>query len=393
MLARFCLVGSLLLTLPGGILRLTQATAAEPQPGLRLMVAGPEEVVFDDRQSHCAIRQFPDSPARAVREANGGLVLFATFETNWFLTGPDWKSLAAPCRSSGHAAQNPDPRMLDDKYWIQALHSTNGVDFIALGSHEYLGVRHPGRCNHRTSGTMAPPCWYSSITQYVANGNAQHFAPAKVAPVVATPQVPFDPGSIKRVGYFTASNIVSDREYRYVLIFAEGSQAQERGNCLFRSQLAPGPTRWLGWDGTDFTVDLSNVPQPGTDAAARCRPVAGLPQEARGLVRHAPTGAWIAVYSGRIGQNTGVVYSVSDSLTQWRQETMLLDAPLTRRDPECAPVYRYPSIIDHGAPGFAFESVGAAAYLYGIKILLEGCRPVARQITRIPLRIEGGAKH
>ena len=119
------------------------------------------------------------------------IVLFATFETNWFLTGRNWSNLTASCRSSGQAAQNPNPRSLDDKYWIQALYSTNGLNFIALGSHEYLGGRHPGMCNHTKSSTMAPPCWYSSITQYVSKGDAKHFVPAQAAPVVATPQRPF----------------------------------------------------------------------------------------------------------------------------------------------------------------------------------------------------------
>ena len=365
------------------------AAAPESRPATAptLQIVGEEEVVFSTKGDGCPLRQFPDSPARAVREAEGSIVLFATFENNWYLRGADWKSLKADCLSAGHGARNADPRALDDKYWIQALSSTDGKNFVALGSHEYLGTRHGGNCRIRTGRTMEPACWYSSITQYVSLGSARHFARAAEAPVVATPQMAFDPQGTKRVGYFTTSNIVTDGAYRYVLIFAEGSETQRRGNCLFRAPVSPLVSAWKAWDGAAFSVDLSALPAATGDKPAACKPVAGLPHEVRGLVRHGPSGTWIAVYSGRVGARTGVVYSTSRDLLTWSAGSLLLDAPLTRRDPDCAAVYRYPSVIDQTAPGFTFETVGERAWLYGVKINLAACKPVSREIVRVPIAI------
>jgi hypothetical protein len=363
--------------------------AVDSRPTLR--VAGPEEVVFDDSRSDCSIRQLPDSPARAVRQANGEIVLFATFETNWYLIGPNWDSLGAVCKSAGHAAQNADPKAVDDKYWIQALHTLNGRDFIALGSHEYLGTRHPGMCNYTAPPTAAPPCWYSSITQYVSRGDAMNFVPADVERVVAIPQVPFDPNGVKRIGYFTTSNIVAKDGYRYVLIFATESANQKQGNCLFRSKLSDGPSKWLAWNGSEFAVDLSHVASPATKEQATCQPVHGLGHEARGLLWWPQENVWLTVYTGRIGNKTGLVAATSKDMLNWGNEQLILEAPMTRREPDCAPVYRYPSIIDHDVPGFAFETIEKRPYLYSTKILLKGCRQSARQIVRIPLKI--GASH
>jgi hypothetical protein len=361
--------------------------AASVESKLSLQIAGPEEVIFDDRQSNCPIRQFPDSPARAVRQANGDIVMFATFETNWFLTGANWDSLGAICKSAGQASQNADPKTIDDKFWIQALHSLNGRDFIALGSHEYLGSRHPGMCNYTTTGTQAPPCWFSSITQYESRGDARNFVPASVGRVVATPQIPFDPDNLKRIGYFTTSNIVSMGEYRYALIFASESSVQKSGNCLFRSRLTDGPSAWLGWNGSEFAADLSQVPAEIAKQPVNCQPVRGLGHEARGLVWNPQTELWVTTYTGRIRDKTGIVVATSRNMFDWGNEQMLFEAPLTRRDPDCTPVYRYPSIIDHDAPKFAFETIEKRPYLYSVKILLGGCRQTARQIVRAPLRI------
>jgi hypothetical protein len=81
------------------------------------------------------------------------------------------------------------------------------------------------------------------------------------------------------------------------------------------------------------------------------------------------------------------VYSTSSDLLNWSDGRLLLDAPLTRREPDCSHVYRYPSIIDHTAGGFTFETVGDTAFLYGVKIIMERCRPIGRQVTRIPISI------
>jgi hypothetical protein len=348
-----------------------------------------EEVIFDSRKARCGVDQFPDSPTRAIREAGGEIVLFATFETNWFMAGRDWTRLRAACASAGRGRQNPDPRVVDDKFWIQALYTKNGRDVLALGSHEYLGTRHPGRCKVSQPEGQRPPCWFSSITQYISIGDARHFRPAPSASIVAAPQQEYSPESARRVGFFTTSNIIRQGDYLYVLIYGEGMEGQPTGNCLFRTERSGGASRWYGWDGADFTIDLSTL---GANRGKVCKPVEGLNHEARGLVRHRDSGKFVTVFTSRDKSATGVFYSVSDDMTRWSPQQLLLEAPLTRQDPDCKPVYRYPSLIDHQAPEPAFESIGNRTFLYSVKILLDECRQSGRLITRIPVTITGGGR-
>jgi hypothetical protein len=370
------------LTLESGLVCAQTAPGISPEKGER------EETIFDDRRSTCQLRQLPDSPTRAVRQADGEIVLFTTFENNWFMDGRDWTGLKAHCASAGRGAENPDPNVVDDKYWIQALHTLDGKSFIALGSHEYLGGRHPGKCKVAATKANPFPCWYSSITQYYSRYDAKHFLPPKANYIVARPQIPFDPTKASRVGFFTTSNIVSDGRYRYVLVYSEGAEGQEKGNCLFRSALTPEPSKWWGWGGSEFSVDLSALSGVG-NARPSCRPVSGLDREIRGLVRHRPTGTWIAIYTGRDGDVTGVFYSVSKDMIHWSRGANILSVAVARTEPDCPPVYRYPSIIDHDAPGFSFDTIGNKAFLYSVKIIFVGCRHYSgRQVVRIPLMIE-----
>jgi hypothetical protein len=363
----------------------TGASAMSSSLVLRIADASQEEVLFDNRTMGCDVAQFPDSPPRAIRETSGDIVLFAAFETNWYLAGRNWAELRAVCASAGHGAQNADPDAMDDKYWIQALYTKNGRDVIALGSHEYNGARHPGQCNALPQNGLPAVCWFSSITQYISMGDARHFQSAQAAPVVAASQEPYSPATLHRVGFFTTSNIIADGEYLYVLIFGEGMKSQPRGVCLFRTERSGGASRWLGWDGSDFAVDLSAV---GTNSGHTCKPVGGLNREIRGLVRHRETGKFVAVFNSREKSHSGVFYAVSDDMKHWDEPHLLLEAPLTREPPDCKAVYRYPSLIDHDGSEPSFESVGKRAFLYSVKILLEDCRPTARLITRIPVTVE-----
>jgi hypothetical protein len=200
--------------------------------------------------------------------------------------------------------------------------------------------------------------------------------------------VRFDSRRVSRTGYFTTSNIVSDGLHRYVLIFQDGIDGQKSGNCLFRASLEDNPTPWRALGSTDFDVDLTLPPSPTQVQAGGCRVLTTLGPEVRSLVRHRTSGLWIAIYNAREGTNTGIYYSVSDDLVNWRGRRLILAVPISREDPSCPPVYRYPSLIDHGAPGFSFDTVGERVHLYVVKIILRECRQSARQIVRVPITID-----
>lgn len=366
------------------------AAAAPSAPSI--IVTGPEEQVFDDRSSDCRIRLLPDSPARAVRRADGSLVLFATHESNWYFAGPTWDTLRPACRSAGAARHDPDPRKLDDSYWIQALFTLDGRRVVALGSHEYGGSRHPGRCAAKAPTEGIAACWYSSITQYESEGDALDFHPAGGNRIVATPQVPFDRNRTGRVGFLTTSNIVADGAWRYVIVSVDGYGAQKSGNCLFRAANEAGATAWRAWDGNGFTVALDRVPEEGArdGAAAACRPL-DLRYQVRGLVRDRRSGTYLAVVLGRGDRRDGpegVYVAASADLLHWTPLRLVLPLAIEFRRDGCPPVYKYPSLIDHDAPGRNFEEVDGAAYLYLVKAQFDRCRYAGRALVRVPVEVD-----
>jgi hypothetical protein len=358
---------------------------------INIVPAGPEQLLISNRDSSCTESQLIDSPARALRRSNGSLVLYATHFNNWYMTGQDWKSIKPVCASSVKGAENPDPAAADDRHWIQALVSDDGIHVVALASQEYMGSRH-GRCNAAPTATQPFPCWYSSITQFESSDGALSFRRSTKNPIVATPQLPFDKNKTGRVGFLTASNIVTDGAWRYVLIYVDGYGRQKAGTCIFRGPKAVAAPSWLGWNGQAFSVELNKIPsrsiREGSEAV--CTPLA-LGSINRGLVRDRISGAWIAVgpyrqhSSGR--DRPGIYYSVSQDLLNWGSPKLLAELTINYQPPSCPPVYKYPSIIDHSAPGFTFDSIGDEANLYLTKVSFANCKYVGRQLVRIPLTV------
>jgi hypothetical protein len=379
----------LLLIIVSLALALSDAFAVEEGPLLR--AAGSEEPVFLGGFPSCKDSFLLDSPARALRRFNGALVLYATHINNWYMAGPDWIKLKPVCASAIQSAENPDPAAVDDHHWIQGLASDDGLHVIALASHEYLGSRH-GQCDAEPTKTQPFPCWFSSITQFESRDGALSFRPATENRIAATPQVPFDKSKTGRMGFLTTSNIVTDGDWRYVLIYVDGYGGQKSGTCIFRAAKSLAAPRWLGWDGQSFRAELDKIAlKPLREGSASgCAPLT-LGSINRGLVRHRASGVWVAVgqYRRHHADNPqpGIYYSLSKDLLHWGEPRLLVELTIGFQVPNCPPVYKYPSVIDHDAPGFAFDTVGDRAYLYLTKVLFENCKYAGRKLVRIPLAV------
>jgi len=357
---------------------------------IRLVSIGEEELVLPNDKKLCDGAILVDSPARAVRRADGKLVVFATHFDNWYLTGRDWNQLATTCASALRGSENPDPQAVDDRHWIQGLMTNDGIHVFALASEEYEGSRH-GRCYAASSKVQPSPCWYSSITQFESTDGAFSFRPSSPNRIVATPQVSFDSHEKKRVGFFTTSNIVANGEWWYVLIYVEGYGHQQSGTCIFRAPRSAKSPRWLGWDGNDFVAELDRVAQArvdGADVRRECLPIS-LGSINRGLVRDRASGQWIAVgpYREKSSGRQGIYYSVSENLLKWSVPEILIELSISFDGSRCPSVYKYPSLIAHDAPGFNFDSVGDRAYLYLTKVMFKDCSYSGRELVRIPVAI------
>jgi hypothetical protein len=132
------------------------AFAAAP-PLAAVTVIGPPEVVFAAPKDACDGHDAPDAPARAFRDAKGEVVLFATHYRNRALRGKGLDQLKLDCRVVLEASGREDPAAYDDKSWITATWTDDGVRVEALVHHEYQANHHPGRC--KAGNYMA--CWYS----------------------------------------------------------------------------------------------------------------------------------------------------------------------------------------------------------------------------------------
>src|SRR5690606_10079715 len=87
------------------------------------------------RADACDGDDIPDAPARAFRDAVGGIVMFGMHHVNRALRGPDFDSLRLDCAvilASGHRG---DPALYDDYSWIAATWTEDGRHATALVHH------------------------------------------------------------------------------------------------------------------------------------------------------------------------------------------------------------------------------------------------------------------
>ena len=344
------------------------------------------EVVFRWADQRCADDWIPDSPARAVRRTDGSILLMATHYTNGVMTGPDFESLRPDCSVVSRGAENPDPAAFDDRYWIQALLPTGGGRLLAIGSHEFLGARHAGRC--RITDRRRPHCWYSALTLVEADESALVFRPRVASHVLAAPSSHFDPSATRRTGIFTATNIVRDGDWYYFLAWVELGELQ--GACLFRAHHAD-PTQWRAlregrFEGTFPSAYADGVADRRCDIVGRGT-LLNIP---RSVVRIDSLGRWAAVFivpDGR-AHPEGIYVSYSTDLRQWSAPRLVARTEEAADGRNCRAVYQYPSLIDHDSRSDLFDTGSSEPYLYLTRFNKVSCRGgLDRDLVRIRLRL------
>ena len=112
------------------------------------------------------------------------------------------------------------------------------------------------------------------------------------------------------------------------------------------------------------------------------------------LVRHAPSGAYVALFiSGNPAGDAELPWAVfsagSWDLVHWSPPRLVI--PVARFDtiacPRSAPL-AYPSLIDPSSPSVNFDTVGDRAQLFLTRFNLEGCRTsLDRDLIRMPVSL------
>ena len=349
------------------------APAAEP-PLAAVTLVGAAETVFSAKRDACDGDDVPDAPVRAFRDPDGAITMFGLHTKNRALRGPDFGHLKIDCAPTMPSKGDPDPAAYDDASWITATWTEDGRRVQALVHHEYQANTHPGRCSRKEY--LA--CWYNTLVA-VSSGNAGRNWDRPEPPVVVA-AAPFrqEVGQGRHRGFFNPSNIFGGGRYRYFISSTTGWTGQDGGACLFRTSDPADPSAWRAFDGKDFTRRFGDPYRNGGDSKP-CKTIWPFPAPVGSVVRHRPTGAWLAVFQAAASADTfpeaGFYTTSSRDLLTWDKPRLLL-AGKTLYDDPCTSGGRlisYPSLIDPAAEGRNFDDVGAAADLYYATLRVDGC--------------------
>lgn len=362
----------------------------------RVPDGAPPEMVFDWKSEACEPWDVPDSPARAWVGEDGRVRLLAAHHRNRVAVGPNLDRVGHRCRVVFEAGHRDDPARFDDYGWLVSPYSPDGRTVYGLVHNEFHGHRRRALCPK--GDYMA--CWWNALTFTVStDGGGSFSSPGRY---VAGVPYRFRGDLGRRAGVFAPSNIVRHDSWYYVAAFAEAIGEQRRGVCLMRTRDLRDAASWRAWDGDDFTVRFAD---PYRDAGAEreagrhvCAPLSptSLPFTVSSLVRHRPSGLWIAVMAGKRAERpggeavSGIWISTSPDLLDWSRPDLAWEAPLlTSRDCGRDDAYYYPAILDPDSPSRNFEDTDGNAFLYLTRLALgPGCRPGReRDLIRLPLEI------
>lgn len=341
------------------LMLLARAALAQELP----RVVGPEETVFDWSRDACARWDAPDAPARAWRTETG-VALIAGAEANRRATGPDLDHLEHGCAVVFRGSGRDDPAAYDDRGWVAATWAGDDGRVEALVHDEYHGNLRPDRC----PAADYAACWRNAIVAAVSEDGGASFARAGL---VAALPYRYDGAAGRRIGYFTPSNILRDGDYLYGFVFAEAYKAQRRGACLLRRPVAGGAADWRAWDGSGFGVRFVDpYAGPVADPAAHvCAPIPQLEGTVSDVVRKAETGEFLALMPLRRPGATGFYGSMSRDLVHWSAPRLVWAAPLLwARDCAAPSAYGYATLLDPASASPNFETVGASAWLYLVRM-------------------------
>lgn len=347
---------------------------AQLPPRLQIELAGEPSPALQNSQLICDTRDFPDTPARAIRLADDTVQLYATDRDNRVSAGPDLLHLQHRCAVIYRGSGNDAPSAYDDRSWIASPWTKDGRTIWAVIHNEFQGHSRKELCP--TGRYM--DCWFNALTLAVSHDSGQSFQRVAVNRLVAALPYRYDEVGLGHHGYFNPSNIVSLDGSLYMFAFATRAHAQRAGNCLLRTDAIEQSGSWRGWGGLNFDISFVD-PYAGPVQPERhvCAPVGigALRWPVTSLVRHGPSGLFIVLMQDT-GSEGGIYYATSPDLLQWSSPALLLSA-IGLRAWRCGspdPV-GYPSLLDPTSTDRNFQTVGTDAFLFATRFDGAGCHP------------------
>jgi hypothetical protein len=346
--------------------------------------------VFDPKRDACDGHDVPDAPLRAYRGADDTIHAFGLHYENRRLSGGSLLKLRIECPVVFRATGNADPARHDDRAWIAATWTRDGKVIHALAHHEFQANTHKGRCAY----PEYMKCWWNSILGLKSEDGGRRFTRTAPQVVAATP-FPSEVGQGRHRGFFNPSNILERNGAFYTLIGTTGWNQQDHGVCLFRSDDLAG---WRAYDGKGFAARFpdpyAGKPPPGQI----CKPIAPFPAPVGAVVKHRPSGKYLAIFQAEAGSpdkmggafpRSGFYLASSTDLIRWSAPSLVLATP-TLYDNACghAALRSYPVLIDERAETRNFEDIGDEALLFFSEMRIEGCNHTSdRKLIAMKLRI------
>jgi hypothetical protein len=370
----------------------SQQTANQPPAttsGQITFSFGVEETVFNHSTDSCEPQDLPDTPAHAVRLADGSLMLAdGNAPRNYAMFGADFSTLRRSCTAPTLVSDDlTNPDSYDNQEWILSLYRDSNL-VHALIHNEYHDPIAPD-CKPGDS-SPANPCWYNSITYGVSSDGGHTFThAAPPAHLVAPPPEVWNPqGPPPPYGYFTPSNIVRAQDGFYYSVFVAQAINGREQTCVMRTQTLGDATSWRAWDGTGFSLIMSD-PYTGPPASLCAGVVA--PAIAQPTLTYNTYLLKYMMVGGAVVGNPpvcGAAYALSSDLIHWTSVQIMRTAYFPS-NPACQPpsgssASVYFSIIDHSDTSVNFENSGQTPFLYYTRF---NDLSLNRDLVRVPLVI------
>lgn len=376
-------------------------TLVPPDPVFRrrLVVTGPEEVVFDWTTDRCEPAHIPDIAPRAFRDASGTTHLTIGHWNTYRMSGPNLDELASDCRAPILVSDDdPDPAMFDDSEWIGSPYTEDGETVYAIVHNEYRGDTHgesrPDQC---PSGRRLP-CLDTSFTMQISTDGGTTFDDIVEPPghLVATLPYTYRDDTIP-TGIRQPSNLI-EGPGGFVYLFGNVSDhpREEQWVCAMRTDDLADPRSWRYWDGEDFAGVWKNPYVEEVDELAdKCAPLdfpslSGGVQE--GIVFDEAMQRYVMVgvtnEPDEPGERFGVYYATSEDLIEWSPRELLLEVPInaTVDDPDNDTTHAYPSVIDTDSPSLNYSTTDGRMHLYMTRFNFGGLS-LDRDLLRWPIEV------
>lgn len=343
---------------------------------------------YDPAHGACTPIDVPDMPARAFRNASGGVTMFALHYVNRALRGPDADHVVIDCHVVLDSPLDADPAKYADWYWLTSTWTRDGTHVSAVVHQEYHADAH-GRCAFKTM----LECWYNTLLAFHSDDGGVNFTKSRPVVVASSPFTQ-DVDQGRHRGFFQPSNMFSDGTFVYVMAATTGWPGQDAGTCLFRTTNPADSSLWRAYDGHRFSIRYSDPYR--TKAAPRpCQKIEPFSYAVGGVVRHEASKTWIAVFEApAVGPFpvSGFYYATSKDLLHWSYAKILLATPTVGTDlcKAVPAVADYPSILDSQSPSRNFDVIGDHPMLYYTRIEVANCQLGARKLVRRPIELTLG---